>query len=94
MLAKDPPADCYFKVTHPTVPEDSSPWEHAPLELTCNAKRVNGWKLLEHDETPDVPQSPVTTDSPEEEITLVPYGCTRIRITHFPITPTRSPGRP
>ncbi len=87
VIAKDPPASSYFRVTHPRMPADSSPWESSPIELTCKARKVNGWKLLENEVTPDVPQSPVTTDSPEEQITLVPYGCTRIRITHFPVTP-------
>jgi hypothetical protein len=26
----------------------------------------------------------VVTDEPDEEVTLVPYGCTNIRITEFP----------
>ena len=76
------------------MPEGSSPWEFSPIELTCKARKVNGWELLENEVTPDVPQSPVTTDSPEERITLVPYGCTRIRITHFPIAPESARERP
>jgi hypothetical protein len=100
-VAKDPPAGSYFTVTHPRVPEDSSPWEASPIELTCKARRVEGWELLAGDVTPDVPRSPVITGSPEERITLVPYGCTRIRITHFPIaagsdrrSPPSHPSRP
>jgi uncharacterized protein len=87
VLAKNPLASSYFTVTRPRVPENSSPWEFSPIELTCKARKVSGWKLLENEVTPDVPQSPLTTDSPEEQISLVPYGCTRIRITHFPIAP-------
>jgi Beta-L-arabinofuranosidase, GH127 middle domain len=83
--AKELPASSYFTVRHPRVPGDASPWESSPIELTCRARKVKGWELLEKELTPDVPEIPVTTDSPEELITLVPYGCTRIRITHFPV---------
>lgn len=36
--------------------------------------------------TPDVPQSPVFNGNPVEEITLVPYGCTCLRLTYLPVT--------
>jgi hypothetical protein len=35
--------------------------------------------------TPDIPQSPVINNDPVEKITLVPYGCTRVRMTYFPV---------
>ncbi|MFC1552256.1 hypothetical protein ACFL6P_06780 [Candidatus Latescibacterota bacterium] len=35
--------------------------------------------------TPDVPMSPVINNNPEEDITLIPYGCAPIRITYFPV---------
>ena len=104
VVRKDPSAGSHFTVTHPAVPHDANPWESAPIELVCYARRVKGSELLPGDVTPDVPQSPVATDSLEERITLVPYGCTRIRITHFPVaamgdhrpatSPSRRPGRP
>ncbi len=87
VLTKDPPASSYFTVTRPGVPEGSSPWESSPLELICRAIKVTGWKLREKEVTPDVPQSPVTMDSPEEQISLVLYGGTRIRITHCATAP-------
>lgn len=33
-----------------------------------------------------LPEKPVTTDSAAEEISLIPYGCTKFRISMFPIT--------
>jgi hypothetical protein len=30
------------------------------------------------------PQSPLKSDQPLEELVLIPYGCTNIRITEFP----------
>lgn len=78
--------ESYFRVKYPKVPEGSNPWEHAPIELACRAKKIDSWEILSEDRTPDVPQSPVVSDNPEEEISLVPYGSTKIRITYFPVT--------
>jgi len=81
--------ESYFKVRYPKIPKGSSPWEYTPIELVCKGKKVNGWELLPEDRTPDVPQSPVVSNNPEENITLVPYGSTKIRITYFPVAEMR-----
>ena len=75
----------YFKVKYNEIPEDSYPWEYPPVEISCIGKKVDNWKLLEDNVTPEVPQSPVINDNPEEEITLIPFGCAPIRITYFPV---------
>jgi hypothetical protein len=79
------PPDSYFTFKYNKVPEDSYPWEYPPVELICKGKKVDGWKLLENNVTPDVPQSPVINNNPEEEISLIPFGCAPIRITYFPM---------
>jgi uncharacterized protein len=33
-----------------------------------------------------LPQSPVTTDQPAEDLTLIPYAAAKLRITAFPQT--------
>jgi hypothetical protein len=33
----------------------------------------------------DVPIGPVTSSEPLEQLELVPYGCTNLRITEFPL---------
>jgi hypothetical protein len=47
-----------------------------------------GRELAEWDEeagsAADVPLSPVTSEEPLEQLTLIPYGCTDLRITEFP----------
>lgn len=96
--------DSYFNVTYLAVPEGANVWEDLPVQLTAKAKRVDGWRLkkaipavlpLPNDAaeafTPDVPQSPVVSNNPEQEITLVPYGCTHVRVTYFPVTQIREP---
>ena len=89
LIPKGRTYDSYFTVRYPKVPEGSNPWEHPPIELVCKGKKVDGWELLDGDATPDVPQSPVINDNPQEEITLIPYGCAPIRITYFPVAPLK-----
>lgn len=65
--------------------------EHAPLEITVPAKKIPSWQL-----SADVAHLPVSdrhgvykgevSDS-LETITLVPYGCTKVRIVAFPVVP-------
>jgi hypothetical protein len=91
--------DSYFKVNYLGLAEGSNPWENPPLELIGKGKKVDAWRLrtavpaalpINNDKsetfTPDVPQSPVISNNPEEDVTLIPYGCTRIRVTYFPVT--------
>jgi len=84
-IARSPEPDEYFTIERLKVPEDSYPWEDPHMELVCKGKKVDGWKIIDGEVTPDVPQSLIANDNPEVNITLVPYGCTRIRITYFPI---------
>ncbi len=85
LISGNYPIESYFTVQYNEVPEDSYPWEFPPVELICKGKKVDHWKLLEDDVTPDVPQSPVVNNNPEEEISLIPFGCAPVRITYFPV---------
>jgi hypothetical protein len=67
----------------------SYPWnlENAPLKLIVSAKKIPEWKLyggmagpLPHSR----PQQHLA-EKPSEKIELVPYGCTKLRITEFPV---------
>lgn len=55
----------------------------APVLLKIKGKKISGWDLVNNSAGP-TPMSPVKTEEPEEDLTLVPYGCTRLRITEFP----------
>ncbi len=69
--------------------DGSYPWnlENAPIELMVKGTKLSEWKLVKG--APVFPRSiNETTQMPKnsviEEITLVPYGCSTLRITEFP----------
>jgi DUF1680 family protein len=55
----------------------------APVKLHVKARKLPAWQAEEGVAAP-VPQSPVTSDQPEETIALIPYAAAKLRITAFP----------
>ncbi|WP_199474066.1 beta-L-arabinofuranosidase domain-containing protein [Adhaeribacter pallidiroseus] len=88
---KEPAKNLQVKNSKPV--SDSFVWNlaNAPLEITAMAKKIPDWQIVN-----DVAPQPVTdrtgiyrgkVESNVEKITLVPYGCTKVRIVAFPVVP-------
>ncbi|NLZ28580.1 MAG: hypothetical protein GX887_06400 [Firmicutes bacterium] len=67
-----------------------TPWtpENAPLKLQATAARVPSWSrqdsLLTGLNAAPLPREPAAAKTNMDEITLIPYGCARLRISMFP----------
>lgn len=57
----------------------------APVEIIVKARRVPDWKMEVNGLIGEVPQSPAAASGKVEQVTLIPMGCARLRVSAFPI---------
>jgi len=76
-----------FEVIRREWPEDDYPFtaESVPLVIKTKGKKINEWKLDEHDLCGELMESPVVSMRKTEEIELIPMGAARLRISAFPV---------
>jgi len=58
--------------------------EGAPVRAQVVGRRLAAW-TLERSAAGPLPQSPVSSSEPPETLTLIPYGCTNLRVGEFPV---------
>ena len=59
----------------------------APVVLKVKGRVLPAWGLVNNSAGP-TPVSPVASAEPDAKLELIPYGCTRLRITEFPVLAT------
>ncbi|MBQ0114875.1 MAG: glycoside hydrolase family 127 protein [Bacteroidales bacterium] len=85
-VPRDKVQEC-FKVSIDKKKQQSLyPWnlENAPISIEVDAQEIPSWTLYNKMAGP-MPCYPQYSDRPVEKITLIPYGCTTLRISEFPI---------
>lgn len=81
-----------FEVVKGSWPADDQPfkWDAAPITLKTKARKIPSWTLDGKGLVNVLPESPVSTDQPEETVTLIPMGAARLRISSFPTIATEN----
>ena len=73
-------------ITFETRPVGKCPFspEGAPIAARVKGRRLPSW-MIEHNAAGPLPESLVRSEEPLEDLTLIPYGCTNLRVTEFPV---------
>jgi hypothetical protein len=76
-----------FKIIHCEWPKDDNPFTNsgAPRQLIAKGKVIPEWTVDQYGLCSVLPQSPVKNTEPVTQLTLVPMGGARLRISSFPV---------
>ncbi len=70
---------------HTTWPQDNFPFsaDKTPLIIETNGKIIPQWQIDKYGLCDTLPKSPVTVNTPQEQIQLIPMGAARLRKSAF-----------
>jgi hypothetical protein len=76
-----------FEVVKKVWPVNNDPFTNAtaPIMIKARGKKITSWGIDQYGLAGILPQSPVKTAEPATELTLVPMGGARLRISSFPV---------
>ena len=75
-----------FTVVRNKWPESNFPFtpDAVPIQIKAKGKKIPSWTIDKYGLCSVLPAYPATTNQPEEDITLIPMGAARLRISAFP----------
>ncbi|MGN6247913.1 MAG: beta-L-arabinofuranosidase domain-containing protein [Ginsengibacter sp.] len=87
LFLNDQPLDQQFEVIKKPWPADNFPFsqKNAPIEIKAKGKLIPFWTTDQYGLCGVLPESPVQVSTKEKEITLIPMGAARLRISAFPV---------
>ncbi|HBB01856.1 MAG TPA: hypothetical protein DCZ19_12400 [Porphyromonadaceae bacterium] len=88
VIDESQPLEKNFDVIRTTWPSDNHPFkvETAPIEIRAKGKKLIGWGIDQYGLTGEIPiKERQGFDSKTDEITLIPMGAARLRISAFPV---------
>jgi hypothetical protein len=76
-----------FSVVRKEWPKDNYPFsvQNVPIEIKAKGRRIPSWQIDKNGLVDVLPQYPAKTNQPIEDITLIPMGAARLRISAFPV---------
>jgi len=82
------PLSQQFEVIKKSWPANDFPFtqKDVPIELKTKGKIIPQWTLDKYGLCDTLPQSPVSVNTNVQDITLIPMGAARLRISAFPVT--------
>ena len=87
LVLTNSPLEEQFEIIKKVWPANDFPFtqDAVPIEIKAKGKVIPQWTLDKYGLCDVLPQSPVSVDTKEQEIKLIPMGAARLRISAFPI---------